>query len=119
MVPLGGDPLAGIMADHLSEFLSRRMEIRLPVEMLPLDELRRGIDKAIVLLDSGGGDSAVEGSYTLSIEGQRVVVWGRDAAGVRDGVVRLVDTMGTRQAPILPLGEQVCKPRLAVRLGLG
>ncbi|MHB8861242.1 MAG: beta-N-acetylhexosaminidase family protein [Pirellulaceae bacterium] len=118
VVLCGGDPLAGIMAHHLSEFLAQRMELRLPVEAIAIEQWRTGIDEAIVLLDSGDGVASVEGSYTLSVESRRVIVRGRDTAGVRDGVVKLVDMIGARQAPILPLGQRAGTPRLAVRLGV-
>ena len=118
VIPADGDPLVRIMAEHLSEFLTQRMDVGLHIETVPAQELQPGPDEAIVLLDSGGGDTSVEGSYTLAIASRRIAVRGRDAAGVRDGVVKLVDIMGNRQAPILPLGEQVYRPRLAVRLGV-
>ena len=77
-----------------------------------------GIERAVVLLDFWGGAADAPESFTISVEALRVVIRGRDASGLRDGVVKLVDLMGSREAPILPLGEQVYTPRLAVRLGV-
>ncbi len=110
--------LTRTMAAHLTEFLAQRMALDLPLETRPPDRLKRGIDKAILLKDTGGGDPNVHESFTISVEPQHVVIHGRDPAGVRDGVVKLVDLMGIRQAPILELGRQVYTPRLAVRLGV-
>jgi len=110
--------LTQIMAKHLAEFLSQRMALDLPVETIAPDDLKRGGGRVIVLQEAGGGDSSVEGSFTLSVEVDRVAVQGRDAGGLRDGVVKLVDLMGIRQAPILSRGRRVYRPRLAVRLGV-
>lgn len=118
LLPSDADPLTIIMAQHLREFLGQRMDIEMSVGYGLREELPRGVDRAIVLLDRGGGNEAVAESYTLSIRDRRIMVLGRDAAGARDGVVRLVDWMGIRQAPILPRIEQTYVPRLAVRLGV-
>ena len=106
------------MAEHLAEFLAGRMRIDLAIEPLPRDRLMQSRDGSVVLSDSGGGDVEVEESFTLTVEQQRIVVLGRDVAGLRDGVVKLVDLMGARQGPILPRGERVYPPRVAVRLGV-
>ena len=75
-------------------------------------------DGSVVLSDSGGGDVGVEESFTLTVEQQRVVVLGRDVAGLRDGVVKLVDLMGVRgEGPILPRGERAVD-HMAVVLGV-
>ncbi len=117
-IPLDANPLTPIMAQHLQEFLNRRMEIRLPIVQVPRAELLHAADHVLALLDAGGGNPSVAESFTISIADQRVVVQGLDAAGMRDGVVKLIDLMGMRQAPILPRGEQIYAPRVAVRLGV-
>ena len=117
-IPEDAQPLTRIMAEHLAEFLAGRMRIDLAIEPLPRDRLMQSNDGSVVLSDSGGGDVGVEESFTLTVEQQRVVVLGRDVAGLRDGVVKLVDLMGARQGPILPRGERVYRPRVAVRLGV-
>ena len=117
-IPEDAQPLTRIMAEHLAEFLAGRMRIDLAIEPLPRDRLMQSNDGSVVLSDSGGGDVGVEESFTLTVEQQHVVVLGRDVAGLRDGVVKLVDLMGARQGPILPRGERVYRPRVAVRLGV-
>jgi hypothetical protein len=117
-VPTDAKPLTGMMGQHLAEFLTQRMALNLSVERISSDALLRGIERALVLLDSGGGESAVPESFTISIDTRSVTVHGRDPEGVRDGVVKLVDIMGARQAPILSRGEQSYRPRLPVRLGV-
>lgn len=118
VVPDDAQPLTNIMAGHLVEFLSQCMRIDLSVEHVPRDQLPQGVDRAVILLDSGGGEGSVAESFTLAIAKERLIVWGRDAAGVRDGVVRLVDRMGFKQSPIVTLGQQVYRPRVAIRLGV-
>ena len=118
VISAGATELTTIMATHLAEFLSQRMALHLPVERISPADLRRGVPKAILLSESGGGDPAVEGSFTLGVGARSITIQGRDAEGVRDGVVRLVDRMGTRRAAILSLGEQRYSPRVAVRLGV-
>ena len=118
VIAAGATERTRIMAGHLAEFLSQRMALNLPVEQTSPDDLEQGIRKAIVLLESGGGEPSAAGSFTLLVDALRVTVHGRDADGVRDGVVKLVDQMGARQAAILSLGEQCYKPRVAVRLGV-
>lgn len=118
LVPRGAAPVTAIMAEHLREFLRERMDANLAMRQLPRDALLQATDKVIVLLDSGGGDPDTSESFTLSIKQRRIVVCGRDAAGLRDGIVRLVDLMGARQAPILKVVEKLYRPRVAVRLGV-
>ncbi|MDX9975949.1 MAG: hypothetical protein RBU21_23425 [FCB group bacterium] len=109
-------PLCRQMAADLSEFLGSRMAILPPLQELPAADLD-GIQNAIVLRESGGGDATVPASFTLRAGEKRIEVLGRDSEGLRDGVVKLVERMGLRQAPFLTRGEQVYRPRLAVRLG--
>jgi hypothetical protein len=106
---------ATTMRGHFQDFLQRRMQITLRDGQGAGSRARAS--KQITLLESGGGVPDVAESYTLEITKDRVLVQGRDAAGLRDGIVRLVDLMGFRQGPVLPLGRWVIKPRLPVRLG--
>ncbi|MFH1738239.1 MAG: hypothetical protein ABIH23_04480 [bacterium] len=111
------DPLTRLMTDYFVDFLQRRMDLALKQEDLPAKDLKKAVKKAIVFLDSGGGDPETPESFTIAVAPNGVVVSGRDPRGVRDGIVRLVDRIGFRQAPILAVGTQAYKPRLAVRLG--
>ncbi|KPK67818.1 MAG: hypothetical protein AMJ84_12295, partial [Acidithiobacillales bacterium SM23_46] len=102
---------------HFADFMDRRMGVILPTEKRSRADSLDDIDKAVVFLDSGGGNPDVAESFTITVKRGEIRVVGRDARGLRDGIVRLVDRIGFRQAPILPMGEQVYTPRLAVRLG--
>lgn len=104
--------LTTTMADHLDDFLSRRMGVHLKRTAPPADHA-----KLLVLEESGGGDADVQESFTISVSATRIGVRGHDANGLRDGIVKLVDLIGMRQAPFLAQGETVYRPRLAVRLG--
>jgi hypothetical protein len=106
---------AATMRGYFQDFMQRRMQITLDAHK-KAPKLSRA-NKRIDLRESGGGVPDVPESYTLEITKDRVLVQGRDAPGLRDGIVRVVDLMGFRQGPILPLGKWVVKPRLPVRLG--
>ncbi len=111
------DPLTELMSGHFSDFMKRRMGEALSTEKRLRADLDKGVNRAIVLLDSGGGKPDVSESFTIAVNPAEVRVAGQDPRGLRDGIVKLVDIIGFRQAPILPVGEQVYTPRLAVRLG--
>ncbi|MEW6755092.1 MAG: hypothetical protein AB1505_29530 [Candidatus Latescibacterota bacterium] len=142
---LGEDasPLAGRMAGHLAEFLRTGMGLDLRVERRPGAVLEAAAREggcaagaaspraragspggaapgagapAVCLLERGGGDPEVPESFTLGVSADGIVIRGRDAAGLRDGVAHLGRTLGLRRAPFLPHGEQVHSPRLPVRL---
>jgi hypothetical protein len=108
------DPLGRLMATHLQVFLRDRMRLDLPIEAQ--DERNANVP-AIVLQDSGGGDPVANESFTIRVEQKRVTVQGDSPNGLRDGIVRLADRIGLREAPILELGIVTYKPRLPVRLG--
>jgi hypothetical protein len=111
-------PLTELMAGHLAEFLRDGMKLDLPIEKAPApSRLGQLPEKAVVLLESGGGREDTPESFTITVEAGRVFLRGRDDRGLRDAIVRLADRVGLRQAPMLERGEQVCLPRLAVRLG--
>ena len=114
VLPPESGPLAELMAGHLAEFFTQAMGFDLTVE-----RMAGSVDAAqtITLFDSGGGDASVLESFTIRVDEERVKVVGRDPAGLRDGIVRLVDRMGFRQAPILERGEHVYRPRIRVRQG--
>lgn len=109
------EPLAGVMAEDLAMFLKQGMGLDLPV----CDEKQAGLrhSRAIVLTDRGGGDPSVPGSFTICIAEESITVQGQSAAGLRDGVVQLVDRIGFRAAPMLKIGEETFTPRLGLRVG--
>jgi hypothetical protein len=112
-IQLPADPseTAQLMAGHLAEFLERIMGVHVPVET---GESRTNV---ILLTERNGGDPAVEESFSVRATAERIEIAGRDAAGLRDGIVRLMDRMGFRRAPIVTIGETTYRPRIPVRQG--
>jgi hypothetical protein len=106
------ESLPARMGDLLRVFLEKAMDVSVAVES-PHPEA----EKIILLEAENGGDPAVPESYTITVAVDRIRIAGRDVAGLRDGVVRLCDRMGFRQAPFLRQGEDIYRPRLRVRLG--
>lgn len=117
LLPNDAKPLGRLMATHLQTFLRDRMGANLTLETLAPAELVKLNSPAIVLLDSGGGDPASKESYTIRVDKNRITVQGDSPNGLRDGIVRLVDRIAFREAPILQQGTETYKPRLRVRLG--
>ncbi len=117
LLPNNVDPIGRLMATHLQTFLHDRMGVELPIETPDGPELDKLKSPAIVLLDSGGGDPNVKESFTIRVEKNRVIVQGDSPNGLRDGIVRVVDRIGFREAPIMQLGSVTYKPRLRLRLG--
>ncbi|MCI0332747.1 MAG: hypothetical protein L0228_05950 [Planctomycetes bacterium] len=111
------DPLAKLMAEHLQMFLRERMKVNPLLESNAGALQERVEHPSIVLLDTGGGDPNVPESFTIRVDERRVTVHADSPNGLRDGVVRLVDRIGFREAPILQKGETTYAPRLRVRLG--
>jgi len=105
-----------LMVGHLGDFLRERLGLDLPVT--PMDEAPLVSEtEAIVLLESGGGEGGMDGSFSIRVSKERVIVAGNDPGGLRDGVVALVDKMGFREAPIMGLGDTVYRPRQRLRVG--
>ena len=110
------DSVTVLMAGHLADFLRETMGLDLPVvkrspAVLPTET------RAIVLMETGGGEAEISGSFTISTVEDRITICGQDIPGLRDGIVVLVDSIGFREAPILKRGEQVYRPRLETRIG--
>src|SRR6185436_12496428 len=80
---------ATMMRGFFQDFLRRSMQISL-LEGTNASRWRSG-RKQIQFRESGGGLPDTPESYTLEITKNRVLVQGRDPAGLRDGIVRLVD----------------------------
>ena len=114
VVDANTDPLVGVMANDLASFLRSRMGLDLPVCEGGGTGSHTG---TVALTDRGGGNPSVPGSFTIRVTKDSVVVQGQDAAGLRDGVVHLVDRVGFRAAPILESGETTFTPRLGLRVG--
>lgn len=104
--------LVHLMGSYLAGFLQGRMGVHVPVSE---DAAPQG--GVIRLIDSGGGEPGVPESFTIHVTADSCTVAGSDAAGVRAGVVKLVDRMGFREAPFLKQGEEQWTPPLTVRLG--
>lgn len=109
------DPLVEVMAGDLATFMKQCMEIDLAVRKTT--EEAQAQPRTIFLSDHGGGNASSPGSFTIQVERDTVAVRGQNAAGLRDGVVQLVDRMGFRAAPILQVGEVTMTPRLALKMG--
>lgn len=117
ILPDDVDPLAELMGGELGTFMRERMGVSLTTQIQPRADLAGHTNHAIVLLDATGGDASVAESYTITVSPGEIRVAGLDPAGLRDGIVKLIDLIGFREAPILPLGEQVYRPRIPVRIG--
>lgn len=109
------DPLVKTMARHLGEFFESRMETPIEVEPSGRESVEGSTQNTLALIVSPG--SGIPESFTLSVTKDFVRVTSPDARGIRDGVVKLVDLMGMREAPFLAIGTQTYTPRLKVRLG--
>lgn len=117
VLPDDADPLVELMGGEFNDFMRKRMGVSLALQIQPRADLAGRIDNAVVLLDTSGGDTTVSESYTMTVSPGEIRVTGVDPAGLRDGIVKLIDLIGFREAPLLPLGEQVYRPRIAVRFG--
>lgn len=106
------DALTELMAGYFRSFLAERMAVDLDIS-----EAAHASDQAVVLTPNGGGAEDTPESFTIRVAPGRVSVLGRDPAGLRDGIVKLVDRIGFREAPFLTRGEETYRPRLRVRLG--
>ncbi|MCA9439726.1 MAG: hypothetical protein KC964_02895, partial [Candidatus Omnitrophica bacterium] len=103
------DSIAGVMAQDLVDFLKEVMHLSLIVETCDAEPPR----PCIFLTHATG----TRPEFSISVEGNFVEVHGESPEGLRDGVVKLVDLMGFRQAPYLKHGRQNYTPRLALRVG--
>ncbi len=106
-----------VMSGYFEDLMARRMDVRLATAKADPRIGGQPAARRIVWRETGGGVPEVPESYTLEITRNWVLVQGHDPQGLRDGIVRLTDLMGFRQAPILPIGKWVVKPRVPVRLG--
>ncbi len=117
VVRADADPLVILMAGYLKQILHERMGVDLSLEKMTNAAFTDALHPCLILRGQGGGDAHVEESFTITVAAGEIRIEGRDPRGLRDGVVKLVEHIGFRQAPILAKGTQVYRPRLAVRLG--
>ena len=99
-----------LMAEDLSNFMVRCMGLSLKV----VCAARNQGDPAIIL--NTAADCRAE-CFRIEVSPGAVSVSAAADGAIRDAVVRLVDLIGLRRAPILPLGCTDYTPRLDVRLG--
>ncbi len=116
-VPIDASPITTNMAHDLAEALTKRMEVKVAITTARKGSSARGSSKTIKLIENGGGVADVPESYTIEITQRGVLIEGRDACGVRDGIVRLTDMIGLRQAPFLKTGKLIVKSRVPIRMG--
>jgi hypothetical protein len=114
------DPLVHRMAKDLQTFLRERMDIDLKIETPERagSDVFRMYNPAILLFDTGIADTSVKDSFAIKVDKQEIWVRADSPGGLRDGVVRLVDMIGFRQAPYLHhQPETTYKPVVPLRLG--
>ena len=116
-LPAEASVITTTMAGDLAELLSRRMGVRVATVTSRRKSDVRIEPRTIKLIETGGGVAEIAESYSIEITRKGVLIRGRDACGVRDGIVRLTDMIGLRQAPFLNTGTWVIKPRVPVRMG--
>ena len=114
-MPPDPDTVTQAMAGHLQTFLREAMHVE--VALTNREAPAPGTGPQITLETSGGGVEGRRESYTVTVGPKGVRVSGMDPAGLRDGIVWLVDQMGFREAPFLKVGTREVAPRLRVRLG--
>ena len=116
VLPEAADDVTVLMAAHLGDFLRERMGVDLPTAYRDPAALETET-RALTFRETGGGDPEIPGSFTLSVDAEHITLQGRDVPGLRDAVVKLVDRIGFREAPILSRDTQVYRPRQPWRIG--
>ncbi len=118
LLPADASPLTELMAGHLRDFLNQRMALSVSIEKRSPAALAKKTERTITLLESGVGDTNTpEESFSITVEPRKILIQGKGANGLRDGIVKLVSIIGLRQSPILELGKQVYEPRVPLRVG--
>ena len=108
--------VARTMAAVLVRFLRNGM--RVPTVMdTACDGLEGGV-YAIELTDQYNLPDAAGTSFMIEVSPQRTIVAAPNSEALRDGIVRFVNDIGLRGAPILQLSRQVYTPHLSFRLGV-
>ena len=111
--PHEDNAVAARMAGMLARFLDEVMELELPV----VSEAPSGpAPGGVILLDTeGGGREGVSESFSIAVAPRKISVAGIDTAGLRDGVVHLIDLFGFRMSPFLAQQDITYTPRIAMR----
>ena len=107
--PDADEVVAVKMSAMLAAFLKEVMGLDVPVVVDAPEGPR------ILLKSTGGGVTGVAESFTVTVKPDLITVAGTDTAGLRDGVVRLIDLFGFRMAPFLAPQETTYTPRIAMR----
>ena len=111
--PLTDNPVAAKMATMLNRFLNEVMGIEVPI--ITQSDNPSTYSGIIELEASRGGKAGVAESFTVRVAPGRITVAGIDTAGLRDGVVRLIDLFGFRMAPHLTPRDVTYTPRIPMR----
>jgi len=108
--PANADPVVMQMMNDFVLFLDTRMNTKI---------IQSNDTKAVkrILFIEDGTKSSTPGSFSIKVTRQAIILRGADSDGLRDAVVKLVDIIGLRRAPMLTIGESFYKPRLQMRLG--
>lgn len=118
ILPADAKPLTELMAGHLRDFLNQRMALNVSIEKQSREALSKTPEKTIALIESGVGETnQPHESFSITAEPRRILIHGQSPNDLRSGIVKLVSTIGLRQAPILELGTQVYEPRVRLRVG--
>ena len=116
LYPDNASPLTRLMANYLQQFLNQRMQLALTISESDHESLNKA-QNALILLETTGGDPNSPESFTIKAQPQRILIKGADSLSLRDGIVKLASIIGLKQAPILPVSEQIYRPRKTIRLG--
>ncbi len=108
--PAISDPVVQQVVNDFAVFMDTRMNTKL----IQSRDMKAG-KRILFILKSM--KSSTPGSFSIKVTRQTITLSGVDSDGLRDAVVKLVDMIGMKQAPILPVGESTYKPRLQTRLG--
>ncbi len=108
-MPERPSPVLDRMSKYLADFMQRRMNVSLTTGPAS--------DRTIVFSESTPAPGLPAEGFLIKAEPSRITVSSPTPEGLRDGIVRLVDRIGMRGAPILGEGEITYRPRLDVRLG--
>jgi hypothetical protein len=111
--PESGNPVAVKMAGMLAGYFKDVLGIELAVA----EHVSEG--PHILLNTAGGGKAGVAGSFSVAVKPGLITVAGVDTAGLRDGIVRLIDLFGFRMAPFLAPQDVTYTPRIAMRRSSG
>jgi hypothetical protein len=108
-------PLGERMLGHFQEFLREVMGVELEVHHLKGAMIEASGPHFLFM--EGKDETGTDESFHLSVGVPEIQLTSKSPNGFRDGIVKLVNLMGMREAPILKGGQWNYQPRLRVRLG--